>query len=213
MVYKLLSFLFVLSCFGQLSFAEEQADEIYKVDVLQSSVIWKGSKFNSAHSGKVSIKQGLLIFNRGKLAKGEFTIDMRSIKNTDIQNLNQGRKLEEHLKSPDFFEVDKHPESKFIFDKVTELGSGEYSLNGEMNLKGKVQSETFTAKINAVGSKAVAVSKVSLNRTKYGIVYGSESESTDWFFVKWYKYYADKFIKNNIDLTINVVADRESKSL
>lgn len=206
---KLFKFMFlvVLFSYQSLAFAET-----YSVDVAKSSVAWKGSKIGDDHSGVISISSGSLSFTDGKLVSGEFVIDMNSIKNTDITDPEQSAKLEGHLKSADFFEVSAHPTSKFVFNEVKDIGNGQYSLTGDMTIRGKTNKETFVTKINQADNKMVAVSDLDIDRTKYGIMYKAATDTDEWFFVKWFKGGADKVINNNLDITLNIVAEKKTEA-
>ena len=59
----------------------------------------------------------------------EFTIKTASI-NTD----NADR--DKHLKSPDFFDVEKNPEITFKSSKVTPAGKDKYNVDGTLTLRG-----------------------------------------------------------------------------
>lgn len=205
---KLIKFM----CLSLLFCHQALAADVYSVDVAKSSVAWKGSKIGEDHSGVISISSGTLNFKEDKLMSGEFIIDMNSIKNTDITDPKGSVKLEGHLKSADFFEVAAHPTSKFVFSEVKDIGNGQYSLTGDMTIRGKTNKETFVTKINKSGDKMVAVSDLGIDRTKYGIMYKAATDSDEWFFVKWFKGGADKIINNNLDITLNIVAEEKAEA-
>jgi len=136
----------------------------------KSSVTWKGYKVTGTHEGKISIKSGYLSFNEGKLTGGEFTIDMTSIVNTDLEGEYKG-KLEGHLKSDDFFGVEKFPTANLVFNKVKSTGENVYEVSGDLTIKDLTQAVTFTISLN--GNKAKADLKI--DRTKFGVKYRSTS--------------------------------------
>ena len=134
-------------------------------------MIWKGYKVTGSHEGTIAIKSGFLNFEDGKLAGGEFVIDMTSIKNTDMEGGEYGGKLEGHLKSDDFFSVAAHPTATLVFNKVTASGKNAYAVTGDLTIKGKTNPISFT--ISIYGNKATASLKI--DRTKYDIKYKSAS--------------------------------------
>ncbi len=136
----------------------------------KSKVVWKGYKVTGSHEGTISIKSGALTFGEEKLTGGEFVIDMASIESTDMQGEYKG-KLEGHLKADDFFGVDKYPTSSLVFTSVKASGKNAYSVTGDLTIKGQTHPVTFT--ISIYGNKATASLKI--DRTKYGIKYGSSS--------------------------------------
>jgi polyisoprenoid-binding protein YceI len=135
-----------------------------------SSVTWKGYKVTGSHYGTVALKSGHLEFNEGKLTGGEFEVDMTSIEVGDLEGEYKG-KLEGHLKSDDFFGIDKFPTAKLVFNKVKSTGKNSYEVSGDLTVKGKTAPVTF--ELSVYGNKATA--NVKIDRTKYDIRYGSPS--------------------------------------
>jgi len=136
----------------------------------KSSVTWKGYKVTGSHKGHIDLKNGVLTFDNGILTGGEFVIDMSSIENTDLEG-EWKTKLEGHLKSDDFFGVDKHPTAKLVFTEVTSTGKNSYKVQGDMTIKGKTNPISFD--LSVYGNKATA--NVKIDRTKYDVRYGSTS--------------------------------------
>jgi len=200
--------LFPISLFAN---DEIKNPDVFKVDAAKSSVNWRGSKIGGEHSGVVSLKFAQLKFKEGLLASGEFVIDMTSLKNTDIEELEDRAKLEEHLKSKDFFETAENPKSTFDFESVKDMGNGQYAVTGKMTIKKKTNQETIVTKINMDGDKLVAVADLKIDRTKYGIMYkAGKTEEDEWFFTKWFKGGKDKLIDNTLEIRLNIVAEKET---
>jgi polyisoprenoid-binding protein YceI len=208
MYFKLIKLILISMLCHQTALANA---DTYNIDTVKSSVAWKGSKVGDDHSGVIFIKSGALEFKDNKLNSGELVIDMNSIKNTDIKDPEKSAKLDGHLKSADFFEVETYPTSKFVFSEAKDIGNGQYSLTGDMTIRGKTNKETFVTKINLAQNKMVAVSDLDIDRTKYGIMYKAATDTDEWFFVKWFKGGADKVINNNLDITLNIVADKKTE--
>lgn len=136
----------------------------------RSSVIWKGYKVTGSHKGNISLKSGHLIFNEGKLVGGEFVMDMTSLENTDLEG-EYKQKLEGHLKSDDFFGVEKFPTAGLVFTEVKSTGKNLYEVTADLTIKNNTKSITFEMSI--YGSKATA--NLKIDRTDYGVKYGSVS--------------------------------------
>jgi polyisoprenoid-binding protein YceI len=141
-----------------------------EIKVENSKVVWKGYKVTGSHHGVIAIKSGGLTFNENKLTGGEFIIDMSTITNTDLEGEYKG-KLEGHLKSDDFFGVEKFPTASLIFTNVKSTGKNSYKVTGDITIKGKTESMTFDVSI--YGNKANASLKI--DRTKFDVRYGSTS--------------------------------------
>ena len=145
-------------------------DGIKEVKVETSSVTWKGYKVTGSHMGNIALKQGSLEFKDGKLVGGEFTIDMTTVENTDMEGEYKA-KLEGHLRSDDFFGVATYPTAKLVFNKVKSTGKNSYEVTGDLTIKNKTNPVTFD--ISIYGNKATA--NVKIDRTKFDVRYGSTS--------------------------------------
>lgn len=145
-------------------------EEKKEIKTDKSKVVWKGYKVTGSHEGTIAIKSGSLTFNENKLTGGEFVIDMTSLSSTDLEGEYKG-KLDGHLKSDDFFGVEKFPTATLVFTKVTASGKNSYNVTGDLTIKGKTNPITFA--ISIYGNKATASLKV--DRTKYDVRYGSTS--------------------------------------
>lgn len=136
----------------------------------KSNLVWKGYKVTGSHAGTIAINSGSLTFKDDKLTGGEFTIDMTTLESTDITGEYKG-KLDGHLKSDDFFGTASFPTATLSFTEVKTTGKNAYEVTGDLTIKGKTNKVTFD--FSVYGSKANATLKV--DRTKYGIRYGSAS--------------------------------------
>ncbi|TCI92684.1 YceI family protein [Tenacibaculum sp. M341] len=161
-----------------------------EIDAANSKVTWKAYKVAGSHFGEVKIKSGDLLFDGDKLTGGSVTIDMTSIGTLDLSG-EYKNKLDGHLKSGDFFGVDKHNTSKIVFTKVKSTGKNAYKVKGDLTIKGKTHEVAFT--ISVYGSKATANLKV--DRTKYDIKYGSAS---------FFDGLKDKAIYDEFDLVVDL---------
>ena len=166
-------------------------DGTVQVNVEKSSVAWKGYKVTGSHKGQIALKNGALTFNEGVLVGGEFSIDMNTIENTDLEG-EYKTKLEGHLKSDDFFGVSKYPDAKLVFKTVKSTGKNSYEVTGDLTIKETTKSVTFD--LSVYGNKATA--NVKIDRSKFDVRYGSTSFFDD---------LKDKAIYDEFDL----VADLE----
>ncbi len=159
----------VLIAFTTFSFTTKN-EEKKEIKVETSKVVWKGYKVTGSHEGTITIKSGHLNFNEDRLTGGAFVIDMLSITNTDLEGEYKG-KLEGHLKSDDFFGVEKYPIASLIFTKVKPTGKNAYLVTGDLTIKGKTETVSFN--LSVYGSKANASLKI--DRSKFDVRYGSTS--------------------------------------
>lgn len=156
----------------------------------ESKVTWKGYKVTGSHEGTVNLKSGELEFKDDKLVGGSFVVDMTSIGATDLEGEYKG-KLDGHLKSEDFFGVDKYPTAKLQITKAVAKGKNSYTVTANLTIKKATHTVTFD--MSVYGSKATATLKV--DRTKYDIRYGSGS---------FFDNLGDKTIYDEFDLVVDL---------
>ena len=87
-----------------------------EVQTKKSSVEWLGKKIGRQHEGNIQLKSGSFELQDDQIVAGNFVVDMTTITNSDLENENYNQKLVGHLKSDDFFGVEKFPSTTF---KVT----------------------------------------------------------------------------------------------
>ena len=120
-----------------------------QIDVSKSKIFWKGTKMMGLgkHEGEITIQNGFLLTQNNVLSGGEITVDMNTITVTDIPETDPIpiRNLTNHLKSPDFFDVDKYPYSNFQITKVEPTLNGKFQISGLLDLKGITNPVLFEA--------------------------------------------------------------------
>ncbi len=142
-----------------------------QVDVVNSKIIWKGHKVTGHHEGTIKLQEGTLKFDdKNQLTGGSFTMDMSTLTVTDLEGDNKG-KLEGHLKSDDFFGIEKHNKANFVITKV-EGKAGTYKITGDLTIKGISFPNTFKM---VVKDNNTATADLKIDRTKYEIKYKSSS--------------------------------------
>lgn len=162
------------------------------VDHTGSTITWLGKKVSGQHTGSIKLQSGELVLNNGKLQGGSFLIDMASLENKDITDPEYKGKLENHLKSDDFFAVAKFPTSKFEITEVKHLDSGKVSIAGNLTLREVTKNITYTADIvESSDSKFVAKADFNINRKDWGVAYEGMK---------------DDLISDEINFKINLVA-------
>lgn len=141
-----------------------------KIDLTKSKINWIGKKITGEHKGTINFKEGSLLFKDQKISGGTFIADMTTLTNTD-QSGKDKEKLEGHLKSDDFFNTKNFTTSQLVFKSVSEKSPNSYSVTADLTIKGKTRPITFDLLVK--GQKATAYLKI--DRTQYGIQYGSGS--------------------------------------
>ena len=172
-----------------LSFTTIDGDK-KEIKTAESKVVWKAYKVTGFHEGTIGIESGALEFNEDKLTGGSFVINMNTLVSTDLKGEYKG-KLEGHLKSEDFFGVEKFSTSTLVFKTVTPKGKNSYEVVADLTIKGITKPVTFD--FSVYGSKASASLKI--DRTQYNIKYGSASFFDD---------LKDKAIYDEFDILVDL---------
>src|SRR5680860_864438 len=105
-----------------------------EINIKESRVTWTGKKVTGTHTGTIQLKSGHFKVEDKKLIGGEFVMDMASILNSDLTG-EYKQKLEGHLKSEDFFGVEKYPTAKLIITSVAKKGDGTYGVVANLTIK------------------------------------------------------------------------------
>ncbi len=125
-----------------------------------------------------------------KIVGGEFTMDMSTITVTDLSGEDKG-KLEGHLKSEDFFGIEKHPTAKLVINSAAAKGNGKYGIVGDLTIKNETHPITFDLEMN----EDTATAQLTIDRSKYNVRYGSGS---------FFDNLGDKTIYDNFELDVNL---------
>ena len=178
---------------------------VVTLDTANSKVMWEGSKIvGGSHNGTIKISEGKLWVKSKKVGKemvdeitgGEFVIDMNSIANEDLKDPEYNNKLVSHLKSDDFFAVAKNPNAKFVIKSVQ--GS---TVVGALTMREATHDVTINADIKFDKDRkvwtATTTKPVSLDRTKWGVMYGSKKINL--------KAAQDKIIKDEMIVKLDLV--------
>jgi polyisoprenoid-binding protein YceI len=174
-----------------------------QLDPASSQVKWEGRKkiVDSKHFGTIGVKEGSFTLKNGELTAGTVVIDMNSIQNEDVEDEGYRAKLVGHLKSEDFFEVEKFPTATFQLTRVKALKAGKggatHELSGDLTLKGKTQPVTLQARVEKTGKGMEGTADLTLDRTRWDVRYGSD---------KFFKSLGDKVIHDEIKLQLKLVA-------
>lgn len=170
----------------------------YKADTESSLINWKGFKPTGEHYGTVKVKSGSFTIQNKKIVAGEFEIDMNSIIDLDMAaDSEYNAKLVGHLKSDDFFGVEKYPVA--IFKVTSTEAKGDQTLiKGDLTIKEKTHPVSFLATISMDGNQLTLKSDTfKVDRSKYDIIFKSKSFFSD---------LGDQFIDDDMELSVHVKA-------
>jgi polyisoprenoid-binding protein YceI len=151
------------------------AQDTYKIDPVHSEVSFKIRHLLAKTSGRFTKFGGTIKVDAADMSKSSVEV---SIDATSISTDNEGR--DKHLKTADFFDVEKHPAIIFKSTSVKEVAKGKLEVTGDFTLRGVTKRVTFpiTNAGSQPGMKPGTVvagfidGALTVNRNDYGIKYG-----------------------------------------
>jgi polyisoprenoid-binding protein YceI len=170
----------------------------WTVDPAASEVKWIGTKVSGYHVGSISIKDGKVKVRDGQVTGGKITLDMKSLAVTGPKGSNEGanNKLLGHLKTADFFDVEKYPEASFEITEVQpfsgtvndaddprqeeiskyKVSDPTHTVSGNLTMKNITKNITFPARITISGDQAAAQAKFNIDRKLWDLTYAGKPD-------------------------------------
>lgn len=109
-------------------------------------------------------------------AKASFTADINSINTKNEQR-------DGHLKSPDFFDAETHPELRFESTGIEKTGDETFNINGNLTIKGVTKPITLKAENSGVINDPFGYQRTGfelngkINRKDYGLTWSQVTEA------------------------------------
>ena len=158
---------------------QEPREGEYPIRVESSLLEWTGRNLASKHWGTIQVNSGFLTFQDGVPISGYVAFDTTTISSQDIQDPSLKKVLDDHLKSDDFFDVDRFPEATFSLVRVcrlvsTNLGTPNLHVEGRLTIKGTTEPIDFLANdgIDSEGNWTMQAN-FDIDRTSFNVFYGS----------------------------------------
>lgn len=152
------------------------AQSQYKVDPMHSSVNFKVKHTGITFvSGKFEKFDGEITGNMDKMEEAQvsFNVEMTSI-NTSVPM------RDDHLRSADFFEVEKYPSMSFKSTSIEKVDDKNYKLKGKLQIKDVTKDVTFDVVYGGLitgndSTKTVGfIAKNKIDRTDYNVSYNPD---------------------------------------
>ncbi|MFV0590957.1 MAG: YceI family protein [Draconibacterium sp.] len=194
---KITGFLAIALLSVSVAMAGQKAEgqSALKVDTKASKVFWNAKKVTGEHSGVLSLSDGTVSVKNGKVTGATINLDMNSIDCTDLEG-EWKDKLIGHLKSDDFFSVEKHPKATFAIKSVEKDGA-QHKVVGDLTIKGIKHEISFPADVKVGEDGITANGTATLDRTQWDIRYNSG---------KFFDSLGDKMIYDEFEIKFELVA-------
>ena len=163
---------FVMATVLSLSIAAPAlAADSYTLDPTHTAVVFHISHFGfSTPSGKFMNSEGTLVLDEKNPATSKVTVTI------PIAMIDTGvAKLNEHLKTKDFFDAATYPTATFTSDKVDVTGKDTALVHGNLTLHGVTKPVTLNVKLNKIGENmfkkqtAGFTATATLKRSDFGM--------------------------------------------
>jgi polyisoprenoid-binding protein YceI len=121
----------------------------------------------------------------GTIVTAEKPLDSSVTASVDLTSINTGNEQRDgHIRSADFFEVDKHPTMTFASTGVR-ADDGKFLLDGDLTLRGVTKPVTFTLEVNGFGPDSYGGTRVGfsatteINRHDWGVSFNGPIPGTN----------------------------------
>jgi polyisoprenoid-binding protein YceI len=144
---------------------------------LVGTVAFTGAKVTESHIGTFESWKGEAVLDGSNVSRLSFDVDLASVK-TDAA------KLDEHLRSPDFFDVATHPRATFTSTAITagapaesKMAGATHTVTGDLTLRGVTKSVTVPAVLTVGPDGVKASTEFFINRKDFNIVYPGKPDN------------------------------------
>ncbi len=143
----------------------------YAIDQSSTRVLFLGAKVTGKHEGGFRDVTGALevVEQDATKSRVQAVIGMASV-------FSDSPKLTGHLKSDDFFSVDKLPTATFTSTKLVRREDGRFDVTGDLDFHGVTKSITFPASIVFTDTAVDVAASFSLNRKDFGVLYPGKAD-------------------------------------
>lgn len=168
----------------------------YAINPTESVIDWYGQRrVGRKHHGAIEVKEGELLVEDGNVISGRVVVDMATIQDLDLKEGKMKDTLERHLKSSDFFDVEKYPTSELVIRSITD---GRATV--DLTIKGHTEPGEFSVRSEVGGETARLEGELVFDRSKFDVRYGSG---------KFFKGLGDELIEDDIRIVAKIVAQQE----
>jgi len=166
----------------------------YAIDTTATTVNWQATHKGglAPRFGIIKVTGGSLSVDDGQLSAGDLEINLGGLQ-VDPQSVTEKDKkpgdLEGHLKSADFFDVEKHPSAKFVITGVAPYDSTQQKsllpgatniISGNLTLKDSTLNISFPAQVAVTDNDVTAKAKFTIDRSAWGVNYKTEGSPENW---------------------------------
>ncbi len=189
----------LLSCAALMFLAlPMQAQDTYKVDPVHSEVGFKVRYLVGKTAGVYSKFSGIITLDEKDLSKSKVEVTVEA---ASITTHNEAR--DKHLRTPDFFDVEKFPTLSFKSVAVKEVAKGKLEVTGDFTMRGVTKRITVPvanlgASVHPRSKKAMVAfsAAFTVQRKDYGVSYGLADAG-------------NVVVSNDVDIELTLLAEKQ----
>ena len=174
--------------------------QAYRANSDKTVILWQGKKVGGEHTGTIKLRSAEIEMQYNRPVSGTIVVDMTTIVNTDIKNDGSRKRLEDHLRSDDFFSVEKYPEAIFKIEGSEVRNGGAIKIMGTITIKGKTMPLEFVSDLTASEETLILKGHIDIDRTLFDVRYRS---------VKFFENIADRAINDIFTLDYELYLEKE----
>lgn len=142
--------------------------ETLRFSAADSKLQFVGAKVTGQHEGSFGTFNGTVSLVGSDATKSQVTVEIDTASITA-----DNPKLTGHLKSADFFDVEKFPKARFESTSIKAGGDkgATHTVTGNLEIRGQKKSITFPATVKVESGKASVDAEFSINRKDFGLNY------------------------------------------
>lgn len=160
-------------CSSFILLASSAIADTYEIDASHTTVGFKVRHMAiSSVPGRIKDFSGTFTYDPANVAASSATVELKP-QSIDTDN----QKRDDHLRGPDFLEVSKHAEMRFVTKKVTPTGKDSFDALGELTLRGVTKPVTLSVTYQGAakdpwGNERAAFSATAkINRKDFGLTW------------------------------------------
>ncbi len=162
--------------------------------------------FSARHMGLSTVRGRFTRFNGTVEADPTDITTARARLEVDMDSIDTGQEQrDQHLKGPDFFDVDNHPTMVFVTKSITRTKEDTYAVVGDLTVRGVTREVELTYEHAGEGTDPYGNRRLggsltgTINRSEWGLRWNVPLDSGGWLV-------SDK-IKLEIDLQVTAGAE------
>lgn len=132
------------------------APETYTLDDSHTYVLYHISHFGFSNQAGKWYASGTLVLDETKPQDSKVDV---TIKMADLDTGN--KELDDHLKGPQFFDVQKYPTATFVSNKITVTNKHAAKVEGMLTMHGVTKPVTLNVTLNQLGENPITNKKTA----------------------------------------------------